>query len=132
MGNFLELLQVLTNQNEDIKRVVLRNATENLKLTSPKIQKDIANAFALETTHVIISDLGDAPFALLVDESRDISIKEQMAAIIRYVDEWGCIIERFLAIEHVADTKAQSLKAAIKAIFSSHGLSITSLHGARL
>eukprot|EP00268_Persea_americana_P006768 TRINITY_DN12437_c0_g2_i1.p1 TRINITY_DN12437_c0_g2~~TRINITY_DN12437_c0_g2_i1.p1 ORF type:complete len:121 (-),score=22.60 TRINITY_DN12437_c0_g2_i1:1023-1385(-) len=82
MDNFLGLLQVLANQNEDIKTVVLQNAHENLKLTSPKIRKDIVNASTLETTQVIISDLGDAPFALLVDESQDFSIKEQMAVVI--------------------------------------------------
>ena len=75
MGNFLELLQVLANQNEAIKRVVLENAPENLKLTSPKIQKDIVNAAAIETTQAIISKLRDAPFSLLGDESSDISIK---------------------------------------------------------
>ncbi|RWR83626.1 zinc finger MYM-type protein 1-like protein [Cinnamomum micranthum f. kanehirae] len=76
MGNFLELLQVLANQNEAIKRVVLENAPENLKLTSPKVQKDIVNATTAETAQAIIYELGDAPFSLLVDESRDISIKE--------------------------------------------------------
>ncbi|RWR79953.1 zinc finger MYM-type protein 1-like protein [Cinnamomum micranthum f. kanehirae] len=106
MGNFLELLQVLTNQNEAIKRVVLENAPENLKLTTPKVQKDIVNAATAETAQAIIYELGDAPFSLWVDESRDISIKEQMAIVIRYVDKRGCVIERFLAIEHVIDTKA--------------------------
>ncbi|RWR83629.1 DUF4371 domain-containing protein [Cinnamomum micranthum f. kanehirae] len=41
MGNFLQVLQVLANHNEAIKRVVLENAPKNLKLTSLKIQKDI-------------------------------------------------------------------------------------------
>ncbi|RWR76195.1 zinc finger MYM-type protein 1-like protein [Cinnamomum micranthum f. kanehirae] len=129
MGNFLELLQVLANQNKAIKRVVFENAPENLKLTSPKVQKDIVNAAAAETAQAIIYELGDAPFSLLVDESRDISIKEQMAIVIRYVDKRGCVIERFLAVEHVMDTKAQSLKVAIEAVFSKHGLSMSSLRG---
>ncbi|RWR92079.1 Dimer_Tnp_hAT domain-containing protein/DUF4371 domain-containing protein [Cinnamomum micranthum f. kanehirae] len=129
MGNFIELLQALANQNEAIKRVVLENAPENLKLTSPKVQKDIVNAAAAKTAQAIIYELGDAPISLLVDECRDISIKEQMAIVIRYVDKWGCVIERFLAIEHVIDTKAQSLKVAIEAVFSKHGLSMSSLRG---
>ncbi|RWR76337.1 zinc finger MYM-type protein 1-like protein [Cinnamomum micranthum f. kanehirae] len=129
MGNFLELLQVIGNQNEATKRVILENAPENLKLTSPKIQKDIVNAAFVETTQAIISELGDTPFALLVDESRDISMKEQMAVVLRYVNERGCVIERFLLVEYVTNTTAQSLKAAIDAIFSKHGLSITSLRG---
>ena len=44
-----------------------------------------------------------------------------MAVVIRYVDKWGCVIEHFLAIEHVIDNKDQSLKAANEAIFSRHG-----------
>ena len=82
----------------------MENALENLKLTSPKIQKDIVSAAAMETTKAIISELGDAPFALLVDESRDISMKEQMAIILSYVDKKGHVIERFLIVEHVTNT----------------------------
>ena len=89
MGNFLELLKVIAEQNESIKRVVLDNAPENLKLTSPKIQKDIVSSAALEDTCDIISQLGDALFALLVDESRDISMKEQMVVVVHYVDMQG-------------------------------------------
>ena len=38
-GNFLELLHFLSDHNEDIKRVVLKNAPDNLKMLAPKIQK---------------------------------------------------------------------------------------------
>ena len=82
---------MLANQNDDIKRI-LWNAYENLKLNSPKIQKDIVNAAPIKTTQTIISNLGDAPFALLVDESQDIYIKELMAIAIRYADERGCVV----------------------------------------
>jgi hypothetical protein len=46
---------------------------------------------------VIIKDLGDSLFSILIDESCDISIKEQMAVVLRYVDNSGHIIELFLA-----------------------------------
>ena len=35
-GNFLKLLHFLSDHNEDIKRVVLKNALENLKMITPK------------------------------------------------------------------------------------------------
>ncbi|KAK1375820.1 zinc finger MYM-type protein 1-like [Heracleum sosnowskyi] len=54
---------------------------ENGKLISPDIQKDIVNAAAIETINVIIKDIGDSLFSVLVDESRDISMKEQMAVV---------------------------------------------------
>ncbi|XP_062075261.1 uncharacterized protein LOC133779301 [Humulus lupulus] len=58
-GNFLKLLTFLANHNEEVRAVALKNAPVNLKLTLPKIQKDIVNAFAMETINVIIRDMGD-------------------------------------------------------------------------
>ena len=128
-GNFLELLKFIAQHNDDINSVTLKNAPENLKLTAPSIQKDIVNAIAVETINIIMKDIGDAFFSILVDESRDISIKEQMAIVLRYVNKNGCVIERFVGIEHVTSTTSLSLKDAIDRLFSRHGLSISRLRG---
>ncbi|XP_024196407.1 zinc finger MYM-type protein 1-like [Rosa chinensis] len=98
-GNFRELLKWHFDKVDDIKNVVLKNAPRNHQLTSPDIQHDIVKAAATETLNVIISDIGDAVFSILVDESRDVSGKEQMAI------------------------------AAIDQFFSENGLSISSLRG---
>ncbi|CAL8164775.1 unnamed protein product [Prunus armeniaca] len=98
-GNFLELLQFLVDHNEEVRAVALKNAPENLIVTSPKIQKDIVNAAAVETTYAIIRDMDDALFSILVDESRDVSVKEQMVVMFRYVDKEGCVIERFIGYD---------------------------------
>ena len=66
-GNFLELLRFHAAHNEDIKDVAGQNAPENLKLTSLDIQKDIVNAFAVETVNRVINDIGDALFSILGD-----------------------------------------------------------------
>ncbi|XP_050111822.1 uncharacterized protein LOC126590402 [Malus sylvestris] len=127
-GNFLEILRWLRHYNEGIKAVTLENAPENLKLTSPDIQKDISSAISYEIISAITSDINDSLFSILVDESRDKSSKEKMAIVLRFVDK-GHVIERFVGIEHVADTKASSLKLAIDDFFSRHGLSISKLRG---
>ncbi|XP_061999005.1 uncharacterized protein LOC133716314 [Rosa rugosa] len=128
-GNFLELLQFLIDHNDEVRAVALKNFPENLKLTSPRIQKDIVNAAAIETTNVIMRNMSDAFFSILGDESRDVSVKEQMAVTFRYVDKNGCVTESFIGIEHVANTTAISLKKAIYALFSKHGLSFSRLRG---
>ncbi|CAN1318797.1 hypothetical protein LINPERPRIM_LOCUS30955 [Linum perenne] len=58
-------------------------------MTSPDIQKDNINALALETTKLITEDIGDDFFAILADESRDVSVKEKMGVVLRYVDGKG-------------------------------------------
>ncbi|KAK9990032.1 hypothetical protein SO802_025017 [Lithocarpus litseifolius] len=127
-GNFLELLQFLGDHNESINEV-LQNVPKNCKLTHHDIQKDIVNAIARETSKAIITDLDNGFFSILVDESRDISVKEQMALVLRYVNKKGIIIERFLGIVHVASTTALSLKYAIECLLCEHNLSSSKLRG---
>ncbi|XP_011658426.2 zinc finger MYM-type protein 1 [Cucumis sativus] len=126
-GNFFELLQWF-NYNKHIEAVSLRNAPENLKLTAPDIQKDIVNCIGVKIVNGIIGDNGDKLLSILIDELKDISSKEQMSIVLRYVDK-GCVIERFVGIIHVTNTSLLSLKEAITRFFSIHGLSMASLRG---
>jgi Domain of unknown function (DUF4371) len=80
-------------------------------------------------TKTIIDDLGDDFFSILVDESCDISEKEQMAIVLRYVNKRGIILERFLGIVCVQDTTASSLKEAITSFLGEHKLSLSRLRG---
>ncbi|XP_059455244.1 uncharacterized protein LOC132185494 [Corylus avellana] len=127
-GNFRELLRFLATHNEEIDKVVLKNAPENHQMTAPYIQKDIANAAASETIDAILKDLGDSSFAILVYESRDISIK-QLAIVLRYVDKRGHVMERFLGITHVSTTTVAELKKTIDSVLSKHNLSISRFQG---
>ncbi|XP_012847030.1 PREDICTED: uncharacterized protein LOC105967009 [Erythranthe guttata] len=65
----------------------------------------------------------------MVDEARDISMKKQMALVVRYVNKSGSVIEQFLGVEHVTDTSALTLKATINDFFSRYGLSVSKLRG---
>ncbi|KAG5589478.1 hypothetical protein H5410_039992 [Solanum commersonii] len=67
-GAFLELLKWYGDRSFDVGRVIL------------------------ETTKAIIEDLGGDYFGILVDESKDVSHKEQMALILRYVNKSGMVI----------------------------------------
>ena len=92
--NFFELLQFLGDHNESINEL-LQKAPKNCKFTHHDIQKDIVNEIAHETSKSIIKDLDNGFFSILVDESRDISVKEQMALVFRYVNKKGISIERW-------------------------------------
>ena len=126
-GNFRELLRFLAKHNEEIDKVVLENAPENHQMTAQDIQKEIAHATASETIDAILKDLGDSPFAILVDESCDIFIKEQLSIVLHYVDKQGHVIECFLGITHVSNTTTAELKKTIDAMLSRHNLSISRL-----
>ena len=112
--------------NESINEV-LQKALKNCKLTHHEIQKDIVNAIAHEISKAIIKDLDNGFFSILVDESRDILVKEQMSLILHYVNKKGIIIEQFLGIVHVASTIALSLKYGIEYLLCEHNLSLSKL-----
>ena len=89
-GNCLEFVQFFGDHNESINEV-LQKVPKNCKLTHPDIQKDIVNAIARETSKAIIKDLNNGFFSILVDSSRDISMKEQMALVLRYANKEGLL-----------------------------------------
>ncbi|KAH9695103.1 TTF-type domain-containing protein [Citrus sinensis] len=130
-GNFLKLLCFLTDHKEDINVVTFDNAPRNLQMTSNEIQKDIVSCGAVETTNIIIKEMGDVLFSIVIDESRDISTKEQMVVVLHYVDKSGYVVERFIVIEHVTSTTSISLKEVLDKLFSIHGLSMSRLRGQR-
>ncbi|XP_059429097.1 uncharacterized protein LOC132162896 [Corylus avellana] len=98
-------------------------------MTALDIQKEIANAVASKTIDAILKDLGDLPFAILVDKSYDISVKEQLAIVLRYIDKHGHVIECFLGITLVSSTTAAELKKTINSVLSKHNLNISRLRG---
>jgi hypothetical protein len=49
----------------------------------------------------------------LVDEANDVSNKEQMAIVLRFVDIQGFLREHFFGIMHVSDTTSSTLKKEI-------------------
>ena len=128
-GNFLELLEFLAENSEEVKQYVLKNALGNCTLTSPKIQKQIIHCCAIETRKKIMEEFGDEPYAILADESSDISHREQLALCLCYVDKLGRPYERFIGVLHVEDTSALSLKKAIEELLGSNHLMMDQIRG---
>ncbi|GJW70022.1 zinc finger MYM-type protein 1-like protein [Tanacetum coccineum] len=125
-GLFLELYHLLANENGETRMAVER-APLNCTLTSPKIQKQICEYFAKEVLDSILEDIGDDVFSLLVDESSDVSKKEQMAMVFRYLDRHGVVQERFVGVVQVKKTSSVTLKSALDDFFTKHNLSLKQL-----
>ena len=55
-------------------------------------------------------EISNAKFCLIVDEASDVSKKEYMAIVLRYINKDGFIRERFFGLMHVEDTSIKTLK----------------------
>ncbi|KAL7141933.1 hypothetical protein ABFS83_08G088200 [Erythranthe nasuta] len=103
-GHFLEFIEALGRNNEKI-------------------------AEAFKSGGGNFEEIGDGFFSVLVDESGDCSGKEQMAVVVRFIDDRGLIVERFIGIVHVEDTSVKALKDALETLLSGFGLCISKIRG---
>ena len=88
-GIFLEMLDWYKERNEEVKRAFDELCPKNAKMTCGMIQKDLANSCAQAITKATKEEMRGCLFSILVDESRDISVKEQMAIAVRFVNKKG-------------------------------------------
>ncbi|KAL5845765.1 hypothetical protein ACOSQ3_009289 [Xanthoceras sorbifolium] len=128
-GNFIEIIKLQARVNSEIAGIVLENAPQNAKYTSPRIQKELLNILANEVRAKIREEVGDAKFCILVDEAVDESNREQMAIILRYVDLKGFVRERFFQVISVHDTNSSTLKKEICNVLARYNLSVENLRG---
>lgn len=126
-GNFLEIMDLILLHDKELRE--LPKPAGNNQYLSPTIQKDVADCFEEEFLNSIFKDMGDDVFALLVDESSDVSKKQKMAIVLRYVDKSGLVKERVVGLVHVMETSSLALKSAIDYFFVKYGLSIARLRG---
>ena len=120
-GLYIEAIGLIGEHSEEIFDNTLERAPGNNKIICPKSQKDIVECFAKEILEGICKEIGNNVFSILVDESSDVSKKEQMAIVLRYVDSRGYVQERFIGVVHVQDTTAKTLKTAIDKALTNNG-----------
>ncbi|XP_073271061.1 uncharacterized protein [Primulina huaijiensis] len=128
-GNFIEMLKLLGKWNASIEDVILDKAPGNARYTSPEVQKEILHIIGNRVRKKIRDEIGDFKFCILVDEAKDVSNKEQMTIILRFVDAHGFPRERFFQIVHVHDTTAATLKKKICDVLTRYNLEIHNMLG---
>ncbi|XP_058740766.1 uncharacterized protein LOC131613068 [Vicia villosa] len=127
-GNFREMMDWVKSNNEKVRDAFDRGP-KNCTVTSGDIQKELATCCAHEVTKVIMEELGDRQLYVLIDESHDLCVKEQMAVMLRFLNDKGKVVERFIALHHVKYTTSKALKDALYGILDRHILSISSIQG---
>lgn len=63
------------------------------------------------------------------EEARDESKKEKMSFVLRFVDKYGLVRERFFGLVHVKDTAALTLKEGIFSVLLHHNLDVQNIRG---
>ena len=86
-----------------------RNSPRSALYTSPDIQNQIASIMSNMVREIICTQVRDAVyFSLLIDETKDISKKEQMSVVLCYLQN-GKIYKRFIGFVHISSLDVASL-----------------------
>jgi hypothetical protein len=88
LGNFIEMLKLLAEFNPEIASVVLENAPQFAKYTSPDIQKELLSIISMRIRKHIREEIGDSKFSILVDETCDVAKRD---TTIRYENTFTCL-----------------------------------------
>lgn len=87
------LIRLHGDKNSNVRKVILENSPQNKILTSPVIQKNIANAWAKEILKAIIGDLNGDYFSILVDKSKDFLQKEQISLVLHFINKNSDVVK---------------------------------------
>ena len=87
-GNFSALLDFRVDAGDTILEEHLARASRNATYTSPVIQNQVINVVADQVQQKIITKVQAAKwFTVITDEVTDVSNKEQLSLVVRYVDQ---------------------------------------------
>jgi len=118
-GNFCAYVEELSDIDDNLKVKLQRRYGHYM---SPQYQNDFIQVFGDRIEKTIVEEVGAAQFfSILVDETKDLSRKEQLAFLVRYVHD-GVIKERALGVFAMHDVTAEALFNFILAKMKTLGL----------
>ena len=126
-GNFVELLK-WASPTDPLVNSIINDSNSNATYLSPTIQNEILSILADQIRQKIANEVSrvktklmtktikchtlqmkDQPFVLMADDARDVSGKEQMSIVLRYVDSENEIQEHFMGFIKLDEFDAKSL-----------------------
>ena len=107
-GNFRSLLTFISNHDQIVRKRI-KEGPHNSKYTSPEIQNELLGVMGDMVLQTISNEVQKAGiYSLLADETKDISRKEQLSIVLRYINN-GSVYERFVGYTFAEQLDAESL-----------------------
>ena len=114
-GNFLALLKFRADVGDEVLANHFSQATNRAKYTSPTIQNELISILGEQIRESIVNQIPSyAPyFSILADEVTDVSNREHLSLVIRFVDSDGNIHEEFLGFHNLQRITGEAIASSI-------------------
>ena len=103
--------------------IILYSQSIKTSYTSPEIQNELIDLLANNIKTAISEEVQNRPFSVIMDETSDISVHEQVAVIVRYADDFLKIKERFVGFVKTGSTTGKDLEEIFHSSIKDLGLS---------
>ena len=125
-GNLIQLLLMKAKQDKNLSQWMKRKKDV---YTSPEIQNEIVKVLGVKVLRELSSSLQSSPFlTIMVDETTDVSNKEQAAIVIRRVEDFH-VYEEFIGLYCIPSLEAKTIVAVIKDVLTRMNLDIHKVRG---
>ena len=132
-GVFLELISYLADNGDAILVNHLSDTAANATYLGPCSQNDMIAIVGAEIQREVVRRVTAATqFSIMMDETTDVSHKEQVAIYVRYLREDGvdCVItESLLALVDTAATTGEALASLLLSTLEKHQLNVQNVVG---
>ena len=124
----MKLLQFRMDAGDEALKKHFAQMAGNAKYTSPTIQNEILGIASTMVVEEIVAEANESFISVVADESCDISGKEQLSIVLRYI-KGDKVNESFTGFVEMSSVSAESISAAILAHLSRIGVDLRKLVG---
>ena len=128
-GNFRACLRLRLQAVDDNLKRLLETCLQNSHYLSWKIQNEITSVSGKLMRNVCVEDANAAGFfSVLCNGTTDLSVKEQMSLVLRFVNN-KAIHDVFVGFEELSETTGEGIAKKLLESLSSYGLDLEKLRG---
>ena len=126
-ANLIQLLRLRSEDEPQLLQWLERTARKH---TSAESQNEMLEIMAHGVLRNTLADIRISPFfSLMIDETTDLSNKEQLTMILRWIDEDFTVSEEFVGLHSLTRADAESIVTVIKDAFLRFELPFAKLRG---
>ncbi len=129
-GNFVQMVQLVARHNPILKEWLEKTSERPYHVTylSPKSQNEFIELLGETVKQEIIREIQSAPFyTIMADTTPDVSHKDILSLIIRFVDEEGIPKERLLKVIEAKDKTGVGIADCIQSVLNSSQITTDNL-----
>lgn len=137
-GNFIGLVKLMADENETLAQHIencqqLAKSGQRSPITF--LSKYSINSALFAIREYLVMTIVDeinrngGRFGLLMDGSQDVSSKEQISVVVRYINDANDVVERSISFFNAKDTSGEALYNTLRSTLSDVGLSVSNIIG---